>query len=66
MTEIKESLQRIREASLALKKNIDEPDSDTHSVAAIHRTLAEINTNVEQLKLGVEQYQNSPIRLRKM
>ena len=65
MTEIKDSLKRIREASKALEKNINGAGSDTEHIESLRSTLAEINSNLEQLKLGVEQYQNSPIQIRK-
>jgi len=65
MTEIKESIKRIREASAVLEKNIDKPECDDHYIRTLHETLEEINSNLEQLKEGVEQYQNSPIRVRK-
>ena len=65
MTEIKESLKRIREASAALEKNMNKPDGDDQYMQTLHDTLEEINSNLEQLKQGVEEYQNSPIRFRK-
>ena len=65
MTEIKESLKRIREASAALEKNINVPETNEQYIRDLHSALEEINSNLEQLKSGVEQYQNSPIRLRK-
>ena len=64
MTEIKESLQRLRQASIALEQQITSSEHDTKLVHTLHRTLTEINDNVESLRTELDRYTDSPIQLR--
>lgn len=65
MTEIQDSLKKLRAAQESLEKSVNKTSSDDEYVQTLKSTLDEINSNMEKLKKGVEQYQNSPIRFRK-
>jgi len=65
VTEIQDSLKKLRAAQESLEKSVNKTSSDDEYVQTLKSTLDEINSNMEKLKKGVEQYQNSPIRFRK-
>lgn len=65
MTEIQDSLKKLREASQNLENSVGKTETDDEYVRSLKSALDEINTNMEKLRKGVEQYQNSPIQFRK-
>lgn len=65
MTEIQDSIKKLREASQNLEKSVSQTDTDDEYVRSLKSALDEINSNMEKLRKGVEQYSNSPIQFRK-
>lgn len=65
MTDIKNSLEKIRAASKMLQENDFSADSDEEKIQNLRDTLSEINDGIEKLKEGVSQTENSPIRFNK-
>lgn len=65
MTDIKNSLEKIRAASKMLEQADYSGSYDEEKIQSLRDTLFEINEGVEQLKEGVSQSENSPIRVNK-
>lgn len=65
MTEIKLSLEKIRAASKMLQEADYSGSFDEDKIQSLRDTLFEINESVEQLKEGVNESENSPIRYNK-
>lgn len=65
MMEIKDSIKKIRAASVALEQNMQEPQHTEQYIKSLHRVLTEINSNVEELKQGVVSELNSPLQLKR-
>ena len=65
MTDIKHSLEKIRAASKMLEQADYSGSFDEEKIQSLRDTLFEINEGVEQLKAGVNQSENSPIRFNK-
>ena len=65
MTDIKNSLEKIRAASKMLQENDYSANSDEEKIQSLRDTLFEINQGIEKLKEGVSQADKSPIRFNK-
>lgn len=65
MTEIKLSLEKIRAASKMLQESDYAGPYNEEKIQNLRDTLFEINESVEQLKEGVNETENSPIRYNK-
>lgn len=65
MTNIKNSLERIRAASKMLEQADYSGSYDEEKIQSLRDTLSELNDGVEQLKTDVNQSENSPIRFNK-
>lgn len=65
MTEIKLSLEKIRAASKMLQESDYSGPYDEQKIQSLRDTLSEIHESVEQLKEGVNETENSPIRFNK-
>lgn len=61
MTEIKSSLERIRTASQQLE-HLQKPDGFNAPITSIKEVLSDLNDSLEELKSGVLQTENSPIK----
>lgn len=62
MSQIKESLDKLREATEALEHNISAQCVDSHSVENLHKTLSQVQDHVEFIKQSLTQHESSPIR----
>lgn len=65
MTNIKNSLEKIRAASKMLEQADYSGSYDEEKIQSLRDTLSELNDGVEQLKTDVNQSENSPIRFNK-
>ena len=65
MTDIRNSIEKLRAASKLLE-NADYSDpNDQEKIQNLRDALSELNENMEELKMGVNQSTNSPIRFNK-
>lgn len=65
MTEIKQSLEKIKAASKLIEQHEASDLMNEQNIRLLRDTLYEMHESVEQLKADVNEVQNSPIRFNK-
>ncbi len=62
MSEIKESLEKLRKAAESLESTVSSESINGDSVMFLHETLSQVQSHVDEIKQSLSNNSSSPIR----